>query len=264
MLYNLKLDLEEFHEFKSHRIQRFERVRFNSRKDPFFVTLEGRCNRCRLYTVVKWNLINYIRKFANRDPNDKFHKTVHFECKNSKCENGFVNFEFISDVKHIQIPDSDKKLDKKRDLLRLRFVENHADIIGTIFEKTGDNNFTIRSVRIQAILEFLLDNQDKPCKMRHIQNALLTERKGIFTKSKDIQENPSDMAENFHDQFQPYMEHLKAFGLVNYKKVPSEKNEKEFVDEFQINKFGKAIALLAKIERCNYNSKVIDILYRTW
>jgi hypothetical protein len=264
LLYNLKLDLEEFNEFKSYRIRRFERVRFNSREDPFFVTLEGRCNRCRLYTVVKWNLIDYLRKFANRDPNDKFHKTVYFKCKNSKCENGFVNFEYVSDVKHIRILDSNKKPDKKRDLLRLMFIENHADIIGTIFEKTDDNNFTIRSKRIQAILEFLLDNQDKPYKTRAIVQALLIGRKELFPTVKDVSTIDSDIVDNFHDQFQSYMEHLKAFVLVDYKKVPSEKNEKEFVDEFQINKFGKAIAVLAKIERCNYNSKTIDIVYITW
>ncbi len=271
LLYNLKLDLEEFHESKSHDVRKFERIRFKLKNELFFVTLEGRCNECRLYTATSLGLIDYLRTFANKDEEDLIHKIATSKCPNPRCQNGFINFEYIMDTKYVVEQEGTKKsIDNgkpKRKIkpdLRLRFIGEQVDIVGIVFEKKADNTFTKRSQRIQATLEFLLDNPDKPYKTRVIVENLLKNRKEIFPSIKKVSEINSDIIDDFHDPFASDMKHLKLFDLVEHEKVPSEKDPNVMVDEFWLTKFGKAIALLAKIERCDYSTEVIDTTYKTW
>ena len=129
LFYNFKLYLEGLHEIKSRNLKSYEKSRFLAIQEPFIVVLEGYCTNCKHYTPFSIGLIQYLRSYASTNPSDRANH-MRAECPN--CKNGFVDFEFIENIKVIK--DTSNKKIKKKELVTLRVFENEIDIVGTIFE----------------------------------------------------------------------------------------------------------------------------------
>ena len=260
LFYNFKIYLEEIQKIKSKRLKEFEEFQFSLISEPFIVALDGYCHKCNHFSLYGIGLINYFRLCANID-SDNIH-LIRAKCLNPICNNDFLNFDFVDNVRILKEKQDVMVRKKKNIILRVSETETEIDIVGTIFEKTLENNFTIRSKRFQTVLAFLLDNQGKFFKISELQNAIILERDDLFNYNSS--ESSSNIADNFYKQFVSYVDVFKICSLVEYIKVPSETNESVMVDAYQLSPFGKTIALIAKIQNNDFDPQIYEEIYRHW
>ncbi len=145
LFYNLKLYLEEIHERKSRNLIGFEKWRFLLINEPFEATLEGYCNNCYKYSIVRTGIINYFVSYANTNSNDRSNHMV-ITCPNPDCKNGFLDLEFIDKMKFIK--ETQNATDTKKKYIQAKVFENKLDIVGTIFEHTK-KGYTIKANRLK-------------------------------------------------------------------------------------------------------------------
>ena len=115
----------------------------------------------------------------------------------------------------------------------------------------------------QILLSFLFDNQDKFFKISELENKIIPERKDLFNNNSS--NSHSSQVKNYHNQFVSALNVFKICGLVEFREVPSVKIESLMVEEYQLSKFGKTIALLANAQdNDNGNSHLYDDIYQRW
>jgi len=88
---NLKLSIEEKHEYKSRNLAQFEITRMKKFKDIDEVVLEGFCNFCHGFLVEYMNSLEYLDSYIQSvEPRDNVSRTI---CQ--RCSKGYLNFEII-------------------------------------------------------------------------------------------------------------------------------------------------------------------------
>lgn len=65
LFHHIKLEIEKRAEGECHAFREFEKVRFETRKNPSFVALEGYCKNCSFYTPAALKLNEYIEQVLN-------------------------------------------------------------------------------------------------------------------------------------------------------------------------------------------------------
>jgi hypothetical protein len=264
LFYNFKLYLEKIHEAKSLNLKAFERWRYSVRYEQFKVALEGYCYSCNKYSIAETGLINYLRSFANTTPKERA-SHLRAECPSKECNNGFLDFEYIGEKKVIKEILNAKIT--KNNSVTFRTVDDEIHIGKTVFERFKNKDFTERSKIFQAILIFLLENQDRFYKKREIQNRVIEERNELFENEPTSKDGTSKytLAENNNKTFEECLKILLLFGLIVVNRTSSEKIKDLMVDEYHISKQGKNFALVAKYHLDGLDDKTAtDLIYNTW
>ncbi len=81
--------METIQESKSRNRKEFERIRFSVYDNPNIITVEGYCNKCRMFTDAATELIEYLQAYIE-EPN----KNIRVPCPNCKPEDG-LDFETL-------------------------------------------------------------------------------------------------------------------------------------------------------------------------
>jgi hypothetical protein len=82
MFHHLKLEIERKAEEACHAFGAFERLRYKTKDNPEFVTIEGQCKNCNLYTPGTFWLNEYLHKVFKAYPNEVIVGKQCSACKN--------------------------------------------------------------------------------------------------------------------------------------------------------------------------------------
>jgi hypothetical protein len=89
VLYNLKLTIEEIHEFKSRHLREFEIGRLQKIQDIDESVIEGGCNSCGGFVIVSMNTISYLESYITSVVSGKYV----FDIKCNSCGNDYLDFQ---------------------------------------------------------------------------------------------------------------------------------------------------------------------------
>ena len=88
LLYHLKLEIEDIHEYKSRNLRSFEDLRYKVRTYQNKIAIEGYCNHCKQFIPCVVSLLEYLRSYIEQPDNSN-----RSECSN--CLTGFLDFETL-------------------------------------------------------------------------------------------------------------------------------------------------------------------------
>ncbi len=89
VLYNLKLTIEEIHEFKSRHLREFETGHLKKMQDVDETVIEGYCDACGSFVIASMNTIHYLESYIASELSEKY--VSDFRC--NSCGKGYLDFQ---------------------------------------------------------------------------------------------------------------------------------------------------------------------------
>ncbi len=260
LFYHLKLNLERIHENKSRNFSGLEEFRFLIRHYPFFAAMEGYCKNCNTYTPTSTPIIHYFRSYTNYEDGKRYNH-MNVKCPNTSCQNGFLDFEFITEFQMIKNVDNQTRRNEK---FLVSITESHINTFATIFARhnNGSGEFTIQSQRYQAILELLVNNPQRYYRIREIISKVRETGRLNHKKTKTEKSNMSPV-ENYQYAFGSYLNLFVFLHIAVIRDVPGSKTTKT-VQGYQLTPFGQSIALLAKYQSGNTDKSLYEEIFHNW
>jgi len=91
MFHHLKLEIESKAQEECQAFGAFERLRYKTKDNPEYVTIEGQCKNCKLYTPATFWLNKYLHEVFKAYPNEVIVEKQCPACKND----GSLEFSII-------------------------------------------------------------------------------------------------------------------------------------------------------------------------